>query len=102
MMGVVPVVPMGAGSGSLLDVRWLSARVRREVGAPMVNAATGGIALTDAVRVTAQWQTASVPEPKSVVLPVGVREQPVKELLGGVSAVGKATSWLQEPSDAQQ
>ena len=72
MMGVVPVVPMGANGGALLDVRWLAARVRRTVGAPMVGASSVGIALADGVGVTKRWQTDSVAEPKSVRLPEGV------------------------------
>lgn len=79
MMGVVPVVPMGANAEAVLDARWLATRVRRAVGAPMAGAATGAVALADAVRVTANWQTTSVPEPRSVRLPVGVVQQPVRE-----------------------
>jgi hypothetical protein len=82
MVGVVPLVPMGANGGALLDARWLATRVRRAAGAPMVGAATGAIALADAVRVTANWQTTSVAEPKSVRLPVGVGPQPVRAMTG--------------------
>jgi hypothetical protein len=73
MMGVVPVVPMGANADALLDVRWLASRVGRSVGSPMVDAETGAIALADAVTVTKSWQTTSVPEPVSVALPVSMR-----------------------------
>jgi hypothetical protein len=79
MMGVVPVVPRGANGSALLDVRWLASRVRRAVGAPMVDASTGGIALADAVTVTKSWQTDLVTEPKSVRLPTGVLPQTAKE-----------------------
>ena len=72
-MGVVPVVPMGANGKTLLDVRWLAARVKRAMGAPLVDADTGAIALADAVTVTRGWQTDSVAEPKSVRLPEGWR-----------------------------
>jgi hypothetical protein len=98
MMGVVPVVPMGAGAGAgaLLDVRWLAARVQRAVGAPMVDAATGGMALSDAVRVVARWQSSPEMEPERVVLPVGVRaELAVKPL------VGRSMVLLPEPNDVQ-
>jgi hypothetical protein len=97
MMGVVPVVPMGGNAGALLDVRWLAARVRRAVGSPMVDAATGGIALADAVKVTTNWQTASMAEPESVALPVGVRPQAAKPLQGMAGVLQP-----QEPSDAQR
>ena len=73
MMGVVPVVPMGANVDALLDVRWLASRVKRNVGSPMVDAETGAVALTDAVTVTKSWQTTSVPEPASVALPMSMR-----------------------------
>lgn len=73
MMGVVPVVPMGANGKALLDVRWLAARVKRRVGAPLVDADTGAVALADAVTVTRRWETDSVAEPKSARLPEGWR-----------------------------
>jgi hypothetical protein len=73
MMGVVPVVPMGANADALLDVRWLGSRVRRGVGSRMVDAETGAVALEDAVTVTKSWQATSVPEPKSVALPMSMR-----------------------------
>jgi hypothetical protein len=73
MMGIVPVVLMGANVDVLLDVRWLASRVRRSVGSPMVDAATGAVALADAVTVTKSWQTTSVAEPRSVPLPVSMR-----------------------------
>jgi hypothetical protein len=76
MMGVVPVVPMGANGDALLDVRWLATRVLRAVGAPLVNASTGGVALADAVTLTKRWQTDLVAEPKSVRLPEGLPSQP--------------------------
>jgi hypothetical protein len=77
MMGVVPVVPMGANGNALLDARWLATRVRRAVGAPLVNASRGEVALADAVTVTKSWQTDSVTEPKGVRLPEGVLPQRV-------------------------
>jgi hypothetical protein len=105
MMGVVPLVPMGANAGALLDARRLAARVRRPVGAPLADAATGAIALADAVTVTANWQTRSVPEPKSVGLPVGVRPQPVRELTGESSQLEQSRVHgllqAQEQSDAR-
>lgn len=73
MMGVVPVVPMGANADALLDVRWLASRVRRSVGSPMVGTDTGAVALADAVTVTKSWQTTSMPEPTSVLLPMSMR-----------------------------
>jgi hypothetical protein len=73
MMGVVPVVAMGANADALLDVRWLASRVWRGVGSPMVDAETGAVALADAVTVTKSWQTTSVPEPTSVALPTSMR-----------------------------
>jgi hypothetical protein len=75
MMGVVPVVPMGANGEALLDVRWLATRVRRAQGAPLSGTAEtawiaqGGISLADGVAVTKAWQTNSVAEPRSVRLP---------------------------------
>jgi len=75
MMGVVPVVPMGANGVALLDVRWLATRVRRAQGAPLAGAAgtsTGGIALVDGVAVTKTWQASEVAEPKGVRLPEGL------------------------------
>ncbi len=87
MMGVVPVVPMGANGQALLDVRWLATRVRRAMGTPLEGPvgtaggaqrevaqdrmAQGGIALADGVAVTKAWQTDSVAEPRSVRLPEG-------------------------------
>ncbi len=76
MMGVVPVVPMGASGGALLDVRWLEARVRRTPGTPLAGASTGAIALADAVAVTRGWQTDAVAEPRRVRLPDGVLASP--------------------------
>ena len=79
MMGVVPVVPMGAQGKTLLDVRWLAARVKRKMGEPMAEAGDGAIAVGDAVTVTRSWQTDRALEPKSVRLPEGavpVKVQP--------------------------
>ena len=69
MMGVLPVVPMGA-AGELLDVRWVATRVKRGVGNPV--AGSGGVALADAIAAAKGWQTEGGPEPKSVRLPEGV------------------------------
>jgi hypothetical protein len=112
MMGVVPVVPMGANGGALLDVRWLAARVGRRLGAPMVGASTGAIALADAVAVTKSWETNSVAEPKSVRLPEGMLVQPHEEMpvQSGVLRPGRAaeaarvSGWVQqkEAGDAQR
>jgi hypothetical protein len=97
MMGVVPVVPMGAGAGALLDVRWLATRVQRSVGSPLVDAGTGAVALADAVTVVAQWRTAPEMEPERVELPVGVRaELAVKPLVGAAGLL------LQGAGDAQR
>jgi hypothetical protein len=83
MMGVVPVVGMGANGQALLDVRWVATRVRRAMDGPLVGAAgtsTGGIALADGVAVTRSWRTEGMAEPKGVRLPEGV--------LGQVSKAG--------------
>jgi hypothetical protein len=78
MMGVVPVVPMGANGQALLDVRWLATRVRRAVGARLAGTSgtagvsQGAIALADGVAVAKAWQADSVVEPRSVRLPEGV------------------------------
>jgi hypothetical protein len=105
MTGAVPVVPMGAGGGALLDVRWLTARVRRTMGAPMAGASTGGIALADAVGVTKRWQMDLVAEPKGVRLPEGILAQPQEKSPGQSGALGPArvSGWLQrqEAGDAQ-
>ena len=69
MMGVVPVVPMGA-AGELLDVRWVATRVKRGVGDPV--SGTGGVVLADAIAAAKGWQTEGGAEPKSVRLPEGV------------------------------
>ncbi len=78
MAGVVPVVPVGANAEAVLDARWLATRVRRALGAPMADAPMGGVALSDAVRVAANWRTTSVAEPRSVALPVGVVQQAMR------------------------
>jgi hypothetical protein len=92
MMGVVPVVPMGANGGALLDVRWLAARVGRRLGAPMVGASTGGIALGDGVAVTKGWRADLVAEPKSVRLPEAMLMQPREKMpvQSGVLRTGRA------------
>jgi hypothetical protein len=104
MVGVVPLVPMGANGGALLDARWLATRVRRAAGAPMVGAATGAIALADAVRVTANWQTTSVAEPRSVALPGGVGQRAVGAVGAEASQQESVPGLLQpqEPRDAQR
>jgi hypothetical protein len=112
MMGVVPVVPMGANGSALLDARWLATRVGRAVGAPLVNASRGGVALADAVTVTRSWQTDSVAEPKSVRLPEGLPSQPDAERVGqsvvaapgGVPELARVSSVLQRQAagNAQQ
>lgn len=81
MMGVVPVVPMGANGKALVDVRWLATRVKRRLGDPLADADAGGVALADAVTVTRSWRTNTTLEPKRVRLPEGWRpesEQPAK------------------------
>jgi hypothetical protein len=95
MMGVVPVVPMGANADALLDVRWLASRVRRDVGSPMVDAETGAVALADAVAVTKSWQTTSVPEPKSVALPLNMR--PVAVPVDGAGLRRMTLSVVEQP-----
>ena len=79
MMGVVPVVPMGANGQALLDVRWLATRVRRAQGIPLAGISQGGIALADGVAVTKAWQADSVEEPKSARLPEGLASPPQTE-----------------------
>ena len=109
MVGVVPVVPMGANAEAVLDARWLATRVQRAVGTPLAGAALGGVALADAVRVTANWRTASVAEPRSVGLPVGVAQQAARASVGSSTGErsqleqGSVPDGLQpqEPSDAQ-
>ncbi|MGA8938479.1 MAG: hypothetical protein WB439_04865 [Acidobacteriaceae bacterium] len=92
MMGVVPVVPMGADGKTLLDVRWLAARVRRAVGAPLVDADTGAVALADAVSVARGWQTDSVAEPKGLRLPKGWRVGAESKAQSGPGSVGNGLS----------
>ena len=77
MAGIVPLVPMGANAGPLLDLRMLATRVARPVGSPMADAESGAIALADAETVVSNWQTDQVPEPVKLPLPVGVRPRPV-------------------------
>ncbi|MGA7158494.1 MAG: hypothetical protein WBY53_16725 [Acidobacteriaceae bacterium] len=84
MMGVVPVVPMGANGKALLDVRWLAARMRRSVGTPLVDADAGAMALEDAVTVARGWRTETA-EPKSVRLPAGWRVGDAAEADGAVA-----------------
>jgi hypothetical protein len=102
MMGVVPVVPMGAKGGALLDVRWLAARVRRTVGAPLEGASTGAIALTDAVTVTRGWQTDSGAEPKGMRLPEEVLASPQEETQGQRVARVSGELARKEAGDAQR
>jgi hypothetical protein len=103
MAGIVPLVPMGANAGSLLDVRMLATRVARPVGSPMVDAESGAIALADAETVVSSWQAEQVPEPAKLLLPVGVRPRPVtvqpeRPVAASVKALGP--SQPQEPFDA--
>lgn len=115
MMGVVPVVPMGANGQALLDVRWLATRVRRAKGAPLAGAAgtsTGGIALADGVAVTKAWQADSLVEPKSVRLPEGLLPQQPTEKPAppaspaqpqGVRVLQSAGAvWMKEADDARR
>jgi hypothetical protein len=92
MTGVVPVVPMGANGGALLDVRWLAARLGRRLGAPMAGASAGAIALADGVAVTKGWQADLVAEPKSVRLPEAMLMQPREKMpvQSGVLRTGRA------------
>ena len=75
MIGVVPVVPMGANGQSLLDVRWVSTRVRRGLRDRLAGAAgtsEGGMALADGAAVVRDWKEDRMAEPKGVRLPEGV------------------------------
>jgi hypothetical protein len=84
MIGVVPVVPMGANGAALLDVRWLATRVRRTVGVSLAGAAessTGGIALADGIAVARGWKAEGLVELKGVRLPEGV-VAPVQSSVG--------------------
>ncbi len=100
MMGVVPVVPMGANGKALLDVRWLATRVRRARGAPLASVSgtagisQGGVALAEGVAVAKAWQTDSVVEPRSVRLPEGLLPQAEveKPALSGSLAQTQGTS----------
>ena len=107
MIGVVPVVPMGANGAALLDVRWLATRVRRAVGASLAGAAgssTGGIALAEGVAVARGWKAEGLVEPKGVRLPEGVvgrgRSSVGPEARGAVQAEGLLFS--KEVGDAQR
>jgi len=121
MMGVVPVVPMGANGQALLDVRWLATRVRRAVGAPLAGTSgtagiseggisEGAIALADGVAVAKAWQKDSVVEPRGVRLPEGVLSQAEVEkpaLLGSAAqgqgarvGQGVGAMSMKEASDA--
>jgi hypothetical protein len=93
MNGVVPVVPMGANGKTLLDVRWLQARVQRRLGTSIANADKGGVELTDAVAVTKRWRTDTVTEPKGLRLPEGI---------ASVSEAPKASQNMGETSDARR
>ena len=79
MAGVVPLIPMGANTDALLDVRMLVARVVRPVGSPMADAELGAIALIDAKTVVRNWRVEQQFEPAKRMLPAGVRPLPVKE-----------------------
>ncbi|WP_216850107.1 hypothetical protein [Granulicella sp. L46] len=107
MMGVVPVVPMGANGVALLDVRWLATRVRRAQGAPLAGAtgtSTGGIALVDGVAATKAWQTSEMAEPKGVRLPEGLlpREGSPAPLQGVRVEQSLGTGWVKEVDDARR
>jgi hypothetical protein len=101
MAGVVPLVPMGANAGPLLDARLLATRVTRPVGSPVVDAESGTIALADAEIVVTSWQQSTVLEPATYPLPVGVRPLPV--MPGASPRVGQTKMHsrlnLQEQSD---
>jgi len=95
MIGVVPVVAIGAKGAALLDVRWLATRVRRMQGAPLTGITPGAIALTDGVAVTRSWKSEGVAEPKGVRLPAGV--------LGREASAGKlGSASITEVGDAQR
>ena len=98
MAGVVPLVPMGANAGPLLDARLLATR---PVGSPVVDAESGTIALAYAYIVVTSWQQSTVLEPATYPLPVGVRPLPV--MLGASPRVGQTKMHsrlnLQEQSD---
>jgi hypothetical protein len=82
MAGVVPLIPMGANVGPLLDVRLLAALVTRKVGSPMLDEESGAISLADAATVVTNWKLTTIPEPVKYPLPVGLRPLPVKVLTG--------------------
>jgi hypothetical protein len=105
MMGVVPVVPMGANGAALLDVRWLATRVKRAMGAPLTGAAMGAIALTDGVAVTRSWQREAVEEPKGVRLPEAmVATESVARVEAPVLGVGQRAGGMavREAGDDQR
>ena len=79
MAGVVPLIPMGANTDALLDVRMLAARVARPMGSPLDDAKFGAIALMDAKTVVRNWRVEQQREPMKRMLPVGVRPSPVRE-----------------------
>lgn len=83
MVGMVPLIPMGADADALLDVRMLATRVVRPTGSAMVDAGFGAIALADAKTVVRSWRVGSQAEPVKRVLPVPVKmaagESPVVE-----------------------
>jgi hypothetical protein len=83
MAGVVPLIPMGADTDPLLDVRMLATRVERSVGSPVADADFGSIALADALAVVAAWNRDPLPEPIKHPLPIGLRPNPVKTSMTG-------------------
>jgi hypothetical protein len=70
MQGVVPLIPTTADASPMLDIRWLATRVQRSAGSPIAYAGTGGISLTDAIRVITH--PAEMLEPALLPLPPGV------------------------------
>jgi hypothetical protein len=86
MAGVVPLIPMGANTDALLDVRMLAARVARPMGSPLVDAKFGAIALMDAKTVVRNWRVEQQREPMKRSLPAGVLQGPV-----GASALVEQT-----------
>lgn len=77
MMGIVPVIPMGANAGALVDVRWLATRVKRSVGSPLAGGNASAITLADATAVVSQWQM-RLPEPVLYPMPGGTLPRPVR------------------------
>lgn len=78
MSGVVPLVPMGADSDPLLDVRFLATRVERPIGAPIADSDFGAIALGDALAIVGGSDQQPLPQPVKRPLPPGLRPHPVK------------------------